>query len=53
MLNFLKTFCFFSTLWTGAGLLSFDFSQLVNATNNFSRENKIGEGGSGQVYQVM
>ncbi|TVU41452.1 hypothetical protein EJB05_14969, partial [Eragrostis curvula] len=38
---------------TGAGHSSFDFSQLVNATDNFSRENKIGEGGSGQVYRGL
>ncbi|CAL5091329.1 unnamed protein product [Urochloa decumbens] len=35
---------------TVAGLLSFDFSKLVNATQNFSRRNKVGEGGSGRVY---
>lgn len=53
MLNFQPILCHFSTLGTGAGLLSFDFLQLVNATNNFSQENKIGEGGSGQVYQGL
>ncbi|GJN24557.1 hypothetical protein PR202_gb12305 [Eleusine coracana subsp. coracana] len=55
MLNAAKVsfiLCLFSTLRTGAGLLSYDFSELENATTNFSRENKIGEGGSGQVYQV-
>ncbi|CAN6165196.1 unnamed protein product [Urochloa humidicola] len=35
---------------TVAGLLSFDFSKLANATENFCQKNKIGEGGSGRVY---
>ncbi|BFG27546.1 hypothetical protein CerSpe_138200 [Prunus speciosa] len=31
--------------------LQFDFSAIVAATNNFSDENKLGEGGFGQVYK--
>ncbi|KAF8030080.1 hypothetical protein BT93_E2489 [Corymbia citriodora subsp. variegata] len=32
--------------------LQFDWDVLVAATNNFSQENKLGEGGFGEVYQV-
>ncbi|XP_074270063.1 cysteine-rich receptor-like protein kinase 10 [Silene latifolia] len=31
--------------------LQYDFATLVNATNNFSDENKLGEGGFGGVYK--
>ncbi|VVA21669.1 PREDICTED: cysteine-rich, partial [Prunus dulcis] len=31
--------------------LQFDFSTIVAATNNFSDDNKLGEGGFGQVYK--
>jgi len=30
----------------------FDLATIVNATNNFSIENKLGEGGFGPVYKV-
>ena len=30
----------------------FDLDTLLNATNNFSRDNKLGEGGFGPVYKV-
>lgn len=30
----------------------FDLSTILNATGNFSIENKIGEGGFGPVYKV-
>ena len=30
----------------------FDLDILLNATNNFSRDNKLGEGGFGPVYKV-
>jgi hypothetical protein len=30
----------------------FDFQQLLEATNYFSDENKLGEGGFGAVYKV-
>ena len=32
--------------------LQFDFGTLEAATNNFSDDNKIGEGGFGDVYKV-
>lgn len=30
----------------------FDFSTITMATNNFSEENKLGQGGFGSVYKV-
>lgn len=30
-----------------------DFSTIANATNNFSSNNKLGEGGFGHVFKVM
>lgn len=30
----------------------FDFDTITIATNNFSQENKLGEGGFGSVYRV-
>ena len=32
--------------------LQFDFGTLQAATNNFSDDNKIGQGGFGDVYKV-
>ena len=34
-------------------LPTFDLSVLVNATENFSTGNKLGEGGFGPVYKVI
>ena len=33
-------------------MLYFDLSTILSATNNFSDENKLGEGGFGPVYKV-
>lgn len=30
----------------------FEFAKIVNATNNFSIKNKLGQGGFGPVYKV-
>ena len=30
----------------------FDLTAIANATDNFSRENKLGEGGFGSVFKV-
>jgi len=34
-------------------LPSFDLTTVIRATNNFSIENKLGEGGFGPVYKVV
>ena len=31
----------------------FEFSTIANATDNFSSNNKLGQGGFGHVYKVM
>lgn len=36
----------------GTELAMFSFNSLVSATNNFSNENKLGQGGFGHVYKV-
>lgn len=36
----------------GQGLKVYTFSMIMAATDNFSLENKLGEGGFGQVYKV-
>lgn len=33
--------------------LQFDFSTIRDATNNFSTDNKLGQGGFGSVYKVL
>ena len=37
---------------SGAELPLFNFSYILAATNNFSDENKLGQGGFGPVYKV-
>lgn len=41
-----------SVLTEDLELPSFDLDTIVNATNNFSSTNKLGEGGFGAVYKV-
>lgn len=36
----------------GTELAMFSFNSLVAATDNFSNENKLGQGGFGHVYKV-
>lgn len=31
----------------------YEFDQIADATNNFSDENKLGQGGFGPVYKVL
>lgn len=44
--------CHSNVLSEDLELPSFDLDTLIKATNNFSSENKIGEGGFGPVYSV-
>jgi hypothetical protein len=37
---------------TGSHFTTLSFSQIKSATDNFSTENKLGEGGFGPVYKV-
>jgi hypothetical protein len=37
---------------TNSDFFLYDFSQLKEATNNFSNDNKLGQGGFGTVYKV-
>jgi hypothetical protein len=37
---------------TGSHFMMFSFSRIKNATDRFSTENKLGEGGFGPVYKV-
>lgn len=37
----------------GSDMVMFSFDDLVTATNNFSDENKLGQGGFGHVYKVF
>ena len=37
----------------GTDLLIFSFASIMAATNDFSVENKLGQGGFGPVYKVM
>jgi hypothetical protein len=36
----------------GADFSVYEFHEILKATNNFSEENKLGQGGFGPVYKV-
>jgi hypothetical protein len=38
---------------TSAESLRFDFGTIETATKKFSKDNKLGEGGFGEVYKVL
>jgi hypothetical protein len=46
-----------SSLWTiqdtDSEFTMFDFRQIVESTDNFCNENKLGQGGFGAVYKVV
>ena len=44
---------FGNNLNKGHGLQVFDYTLVVAATNEFSSENKLGQGGFGPVYKVI
>lgn len=45
-------YCIAASDITPVQSLQFDFSTIEAATNKFSAENKLGEGGFGEVYKV-
>lgn len=45
-------FCAVVNEMTTADSLQFDFKKIEAATNKFSEENKLGEGGFGSVFKV-
>jgi len=44
---------FRNDLKTGHGLKVFNYMLVMAATNGFSSENKLGQGGFGPVYKVI
>lgn len=51
-ITFFSFFCTADNDITTLESLQFDFQTIEVATNNFSTDNKLGEGGFGEVYKV-
>ena len=45
--------CFSAVQISSVEFLQFDFDTIIEATNNFYDDNKLGQGGFGEVYKVL